>query len=164
MDLHQFCELLREQIMANIQSIGHTGCIRWCDTVRDEKHTAYMRIRAKSPGEVSTECKSVLQLILQMDMGLLTLPRDVHVSHLCHISSCNVSHMLLEAHSVKNERRLAVCFGHLWNDKRQPDCILWYLFLYISSPSLCMCIYVCTYVSTEWYLKRNIYILQHDGA
>jgi hypothetical protein len=99
-----------------------TGCRLWQGSVK--KGGEYGVIKAKFPG-VGWCTKHAHHLQYMVNNKLMTIPRHLEVSHLCHKPLCVLlEHLAAEPHHVNTARTKCVnrskCCGH----KPYPDCIL----------------------------------------
>ena len=117
------------KLSSKLESFGQIGCLIWNGTVTaGSRLPAYGKIRLKFPGDAFTKYYYVHRAAYMLHNNMFMLPRDLHVSHLCHLSlCCSIQHLSLEPQYVNNTRQSCrskgSCHGHIFDGYKYPDCV-----------------------------------------
>jgi hypothetical protein len=129
MDRNDAYQTILVKILEKTELHGNKGCLLWLGAKTDKlSGPSYGKLRAKLPKDEMSKCYYAHRLCYMAKHHILELPRQLHVSHLCHFSLCvTPAHLSLEPASVNVERQKCgdICLGHKIGNTHFPDCILW---------------------------------------
>lgn len=129
MDGNDMFRTILVKILDKTEFQDDKGCLKWLGTkTANISGPNYGKLRAKLPMDECNKYYYAHRLCYMATHQISELPRELHVSHLCHVSLCVApAHLSLEPAKVNVARQRCgdVCLGHKVGDIHFPDCILW---------------------------------------